>query len=145
MNKEADTMSDPEMARTGPHRPVQGRRRAHRPISLEGLPTAEDLAASPHKGDDADRFSLYTPEQVEAETRNVRLDMSFEEVISVRDQAEMVIACMQQIIRLTRNRDIGSVRQRIDCRREAAGLGAALKFFNGRTPYGYKKKKRPQG
>ena len=65
-------MSDPEMARTGSHRPIQGRRRAHRPTSLEGLPTAEDLVQQPHKGDDADRFSLYTPEQIEAETKDVK-------------------------------------------------------------------------
>lgn len=126
----------------GPYQPVQGRRRAHRPISLDGLPSAEELAQQPHTGDDADRFTLYTPQQITAETRNVRLDITFEEVIHIRDQAEMVIACMQQIIRLTRNRDIGSIRQRVDCRREAAGLGAALKFSNGRTPYGYKKKKK---
>lgn len=137
-------MSDTaDMPRTGrPYRPVQGRRRAHRPISLAGLPTAEDLAASTHKGDDADRFTQYTPAQIEAETRTVRLDITFGEVISIRDQAEMIIANMQEIIRLTRDRDIGSIRQRVDCRREAAGLGAALKFFNGRTPYGYKRKKK---
>lgn len=129
----------------GPYRVTHGRQRAHRPLSLTGLPSAEELASSPHQGEEADRFSLYTPEQVTAETRNVRLDITFEEVIHIRDQAEMVIACMQQIIRLTRNRDIGSIRQRVDCRREAAGLGAALKFSNGRTPYGYKKKKEALG
>lgn len=136
-------MSDVHLS--APHKAARGRQRAHRPLSLTGLPSAEELAQQPHTGDNADRFSLYTPEQITAETRNVRLDITFEEVIHIRDQAEMVIACMQQIIRLTRNRDIGSIRQRVDCRREAAGLGAALKFSNGRTPYGYKKKKRPIG
>lgn len=47
-------MSDVQMTGRDPHRPFQsrrGRERAHRPISIENLPTAEDLAASPHKGD----------------------------------------------------------------------------------------------
>jgi hypothetical protein len=140
MNKEADTMSDPEMARTGPHRPVQGRRRAHRPISLEGLPTAEDLAASPHKGDDADRFSLYTAEQIEAETKDVKICLTFGggagAAMKIRDQAEMVIAAMRAIIEKTRQHDIGSIRQRIEARNEAASLGRALSRFNGRTPHG---------
>lgn len=139
-----DTMSDTDMApRTGSHRPVQGRRRAHRPTSLEGLPTAEDLASAPHKGDDADRFSLYTPEQVEAETKDVKLCITFGQsandpaaVIKIRDQAEMIIAGMRAIIEKTRQHDIGSIRQRIESRAEAASLGRALSRFNGRTPHG---------
>lgn len=42
----------------------------------------------------------------------------------------------------TRKHDIGSIRQRIEARREAASLGAALSLFNGKTPYGYS---RPKG
>jgi hypothetical protein len=122
--------------RTGPHRPVQGRRRAHRPLSLEGLPTAEDLASTPHKGDDADRFTLYTPEQIESETKDVKLSITFGEPIKVRDQAEMIIAGMRAIIEKTRQHDIGSIRQRIESRAEAASLGRALSRFNGRTPHG---------
>ena len=136
-------MSDAHMARSGPYRPAHGRRRAHRPASLEGLPTAEDLASSPHKGDDADRFSLYTPAQIMSETKDVKLCIRFGDgaddpaaVIKVRDQAEMVIAGMRAIIEKTRQHDIGSVRQRIECRAEAASLGRALTRFNGRTPYG---------
>lgn len=118
--------------------------------SLEGLPPPEDLAAAAerHKGDDADRFTLYTPEQIERETRNVRLDIAFGHgpndpgaVIKIRDQAEMIIACMRQIIELTRKHDAGSINQRIECRREAASLGARLTMFNGKTPFGYAKKK----
>lgn len=129
--------------RTGPHRPAQGRRRAHRPTSLEGLPTAEDLAQQPHKGDDADRFTMYTPEQIEAETRDVKICIAFGEgstdpaaVIKIRDQAEMIIAGMRAIIEKTRQHDIGSIRQRIESRAEAASLGRALSRFNGRTPHG---------
>ena len=130
------------MARTGPYRPVQGRRREHRPLSLTGLPTAEELAASPHRGDDADRFTLYTPEQIEAETRDVKLCITFGDVIKVRDQAEMVIAAMRVIIEKTRAHDIGSIRQRVEARGEAASLGRALTRFNGRTPYGDRRKPR---
>jgi hypothetical protein len=136
-------MSDAAMPPTGPYRPGPGRRRAHRPLSLEGLPTAEEEAqhAERHKGDAADRFTLYRPEQIEQETRTVRLDMSFGDVVKIRDQAEMVIACMQLVIGKTREHDIGSVRQRIGARAEAASLGRALALFNGKRPYGYSKKK----
>lgn len=118
--------------------------------SLEGLPSPEEVAqnAARHKGGDADRFTLYTPEQIERETRNVRLDIAFGvgphdpgAVIKIRDQAEMIIACMQEIIRLTRKHDAGSIIQRIECRREAASCGARLTMFNGKTPFGYAKKK----
>lgn len=128
-------------AQKGPYKPVQGRRRAHRPLSLEGLPTAEDLASSPHKGDDADRFTLYTAEQVEQEARTVRLDIAFTDPIKIRDQFEMILAAARIIMEKTRQHDIGSIRQRIDARREAASLGRALARFNGKTPYGDSKKK----
>lgn len=134
-------MSDTTVsAQRSPHRPVQGRRRAHRPVSVEGLPTPEDLAASPHTGDAADRFSLYTPEQVEAETKDVKICLTFGggagAAMKIRDQAEMIIAGMRAIIEKTRQHDIGSIRQRIEARGEAASLGRALSRFNGRTPHG---------
>lgn len=134
--------STAEDSNAGPYRPGHGRRRAHRPVSVEGLPTPQELADQRHKGEAADRFSLYTPEQVTQETRTVRLDMSFGDLVKIRDQAEMVIACMQQILTTTRRHDIGSIRQRIEARREAASLGSALTFTNGKTPYGYTRKKR---
>jgi hypothetical protein len=137
-------MSDADMARTGPHRPIHGRRRSHREISLEGTPTPEELAQNGerHKGDDADRFTLYTPEQIDKETVDVKLCITFGDVIKVRDQAEMIIAGMRAIIEKTRNHDIGSIRQRIECRAEAASVGRALTRFNGRTPWGDWKPKR---
>lgn len=131
-----------EEAATGPYRRPHGRSRAHRPVSITGLPTAEELAQQPHTGEDADRFSLYTPDQIAQETRSVRLDITFEDVIKVRDQAEMVMACMRQIIQMTRKHDIGSVRQRIEARQEAASVGRALSRFNGKTPYGEARRKR---
>ncbi|HEX7741393.1 MAG TPA: hypothetical protein VF442_02975 [Sphingobium sp.] len=137
-------MSDHEMARRPPFQQNQyARRRAHRPLDIaDTLPSQEELDSVPHKGDAADRFTLYSPEQIEAETRTVRLDVSFEDVIKIRDQAEMIIEACKIIIARTRAHDIGSIRQRIECRGEAASLGRALSRFNGKTPYGDTKKKR---
>lgn len=127
--------------RTGPYRKGHGRQRAHRPISITDLPSPEEVAQQPHKGDDADRFTLYTPEQIEDETRNVRLDLSFGNVMKIRDQAEMIMAALRLVIEKTRDHDIGSIRQRIEARREADSLRRVLARFNGKTPHGdYKKK-----
>lgn len=133
------------MAPTGPYRPQHGRRRSHRPESLDGLPSEADLAAARerHKGDAADRFTLYTPEQIGHETKDVKLTITFGDVIKVRDQAEMIIAGMRAIIEKTRQHDLGSIRQRIESRAEAASVGRALTRFNGRVPYGEWKPKKP--
>lgn len=143
-------MSDTQEGQNVPHKRKRYPLERGMRQSLDGLPTAEELAqhAAQHRGDNADRFTLYTPEQIERETRNVRLDIAFGAgpddpgaVIKIRDQAEMIIACMRQIIELTRKHDAGSINQRIECRREAASLGARLTMFNGKTPFGYAKKK----
>ncbi len=135
-------MSDTHMARSGPYRQPHGRRRAHRPISVDGLPSPEELASMPHKGEAADRFSLYTPEQIAQLTRNAKIEMTFSEPIKIRDQAEMIKACMEVVIQLTRGHQIGTIRQRIETRREIGSLVERLTIFNGKTPYGYRKKKR---
>jgi hypothetical protein len=122
------------MPRSGPYRPVQGRRRAHRPISLEGPPTAQELAQQPHTGEEADRLSLYRPDQIDIDTRTVRLDITFRDVARFREQAEMVVACMQEIIRLSKSHDLGSIKQRIYARMEADSLRRALAKFNGKKP-----------
>lgn len=139
-------MSDatPVPPRTGAYRPKPLRHRAHRPVSLAGLPSPEEIAdaAERHEGDEADRFSLYTPEQIEALTKTAKIAMTFEEPLKIRDQAEMILACMRVVIELTRRHKIGGVRQRIETRREIASLVERLTLLNGRTPYGYRKKKR---
>ena len=138
-------MTDTTMANKGPYRGFRHRQARGTKTSLDGLPEPEELAlaAERHKGDDADRFTLYTPEQIESETKDVKLCLTFGKgaddpaaVIKVRDQAEMIIAGMRAIIEKTRQHDIGSVRQRIESRAEAASLGRALSRFNGRTPHG---------
>ncbi len=135
-------MSDTHTAPRSPYKPGFGRRRAHRPVSVEGLPTAEELAAVPHKGEAADRFTLYTPEQVDQETRNVRLDISFGDALKIRDQAEMIIAALRVVIEITRKHDVGSIRQRIETRREADSLRRVLARFNGKQPHGDTYRKR---
>ena len=115
-------------------------------INLGGLPSQEELDHAA-QGDDAegsrqDRFSLFSPEQITQETRTVRLDVSFGDVLKIRDQCEMIMAACRIIMEKTRQHDIGSVRQRIDSRREAASLGRALARFNGKVPYGDTPKKK---
>ena len=139
-------MSDatPVPPRAGAYRPKPLRHRAHRPISITGMPSPEEIAdaAERHEGDEADRFSLYTPEQIEALTKTAKIAMTFDEPLKIRDQAEMILACMRVVIELTRRHKIGGVRQRIETRREIASLVERLTLLNGRTPYGYRKKKR---
>jgi hypothetical protein len=148
-------MSDPTVAsHKGPYRSDHWRRTRGSKTNLGGLPRPEELAqaAERHKDDDADRFTLYTPQQVEAETKDVKICLTFGKgaddpaaVIKIRDQAEMIIAGMRTIIDKTRQHDIGSIRQRVESRAEAASLGRALSRFNGRTPYGDSKPKARRG
>jgi hypothetical protein len=84
--------------------------------------------------DQREAAPLWTPEQLEIETRTVRFDMTFGDVVKLRDQAEMIAACMAEIIKLSRQHDLGSHRQRINARREADGLRRTLARFNGKKP-----------
>lgn len=127
------------------------RRRSHRlgrerigHISPDKLPSATEQAdhAERHQGEDADRFPLYTPAQIDEETRDVKLCISFGEVLRIRDQAEMVILAMKEIIELTRDHNLGSTKQRLQSHHTAKVLGRALTRLNGRTPYGEYRKKR---
>lgn len=117
----------------------QGRRRKYGPYDVTKPPTDEELdGQTPEQRED---FSLFSPQQLEQETRTVRLDISFGDVIKIRDQCEMIMSACRIIMEKTRQHDIGPERQRVDCRREAASLGRALTRFNGRTPYGDTRKK----
>ncbi len=116
----------------------QGRRRKFGPYNTDKPPTDEELAG---QTPEQHAFSLFTAEQIEQETRTVRLDITFGDVIKIRDQCEMILSACRIIMEKTRQHDIGSERQRVDCRREAASLGRALTRFNGKTPYGDTKKK----
>lgn len=112
-------------------------------ISIDPTPTAENRQLPDHPtGEHADQFSALYPRELDQETRNVRLDMSFDEPIKIRDQAQMILVAMQEIIELTKKHDLGSKAQRMQCRYTAAVLGRTLSRFNGKTPYGDTVKKK---
>lgn len=133
-------MSDVAMPHKGPYRPKPGQRRQIGTVSVTNLPSGDELAsqvqADDPTGERVDRYSLFTPDQIEDETKNVRLDISFGDVAKVRDQAEMIIACMHEIIKKTREHKIGSIRQRIEARAEADSLRRVMARFNGKCPHG---------
>lgn len=120
---------------TGPYS-GRGRKRRYGPVDLTNTPSEADLDAQRHTHEAADRYSMFTPQQIAEETRTVRLDMTFGDVIKVRDQAEMVIACMQAIIGKTRDHRLGSIRQRVEARAEADSLRRVMARFNGKCPHG---------
>lgn len=140
-----DTLTEERVVAGNTWRPRgRGRKRKYGPDKITTLPSEADLASQPHTHEAADRYSLFTPQQIEDETRNVRFDMTFGDVVKIRDQAEMVMACMREIIQKTREHDIGSVRQRIEARREAQSLSRVITRFNGKCPRGdWKPKKKP--
>lgn len=128
--------------------PNFNRRRWGRPkigaYSMDKPPTPEEVsrALERHKGDDADRFTLYSPEQIAVATKEARIAMTFDEPVKIRDQAEMIMEAMKVVIRLTRDHDRGSINQRIEARREIGSLVERLTLFNNKTPYGYRKRNR---
>jgi len=125
-------------------RPYKGRQRKYGPYDTGKPPTEDELDEQAQSGDDADKYSLFTPQQIEDETRNVRLDVSFGDVVKIRDQAEMIMACMREIIQMTRQHDLGSIRQRVQARREGQSLSRVLARFNGKCPRGDWKPKKKQ-
>jgi hypothetical protein len=136
------------MSDATPYKPSQWRKNRGSKVSITGLPSQEEL--DQQTPEQAERYPLYTREQIEAETRDVKLCITFgrgtddpASVIKIRDQAELIMAGMRSIIETTRKHDSGSVNQRIEARAIAASLGRVLTRFNGRTPYGdWKPKKR---
>lgn len=93
-------------------------------------------------GEKADRFNVWKGEALEQETRNVRLDLSFGDPISIRDQAEMIIGIMNDVIAKTREHHLGEINQRIEARRVADYGRRQLARFNGKTPHGDTYRKR---
>lgn len=67
---------------------TRGRRRKYGPIDLTKPPTEEELnGQTPQQRED---YSLFSPQQIEQETRTVRLDISFGDVVKIRDQMEIL-------------------------------------------------------
>lgn len=94
-------------------------------------------------GEHADRFSTFFPEEIEQETRNVRIDLTFGSPIDIRRQAQMVIGFMQDAIAKTKEHHLGEIKQRIEARRIIDAGRRQLARFNGKQPHGdtYKKPK----
>lgn len=116
-----------------------GKRRKYEGYNTDKSPVESDLDSQ--TPEQADRFPLYTPDQIEMDTATVQLRLTFEEPIQIRDQCEMIAEACRIIIALTRKHDLGSVRQRVECRREARSLSKALVRFNGGYPRGVWKPK----
>ena len=93
-------------------------------------------------GERADRFSTYAPNEIEAETRAVRLDLSFLDVIAIRDQCSMIIAAMTEIQAITTEHHKGAIKQRMECRRVADAVRRTLARSKGQVPRGDTKPKR---
>lgn len=95
-------------------------------------------------GEHADRFPEFDREHIRQETRSVRLDISFEDrdPINIRQQAEMVIGFMQDVIDKTRESPLGQIKIRMQARAIADAGRRQLARFNGKTPHGDTSKKR---
>lgn len=106
------------------------RKRKYVGYNPDSLPTDEEIMAqSPRQREE---FPLFTPKQLAHETRNVRLDISFEDVVKIRDQADMITEVMYQIRLVTKRHPRGASYQRVGARREAASCARALNILNGK-------------
>lgn len=93
-------------------------------------------------GEHADRFHVFQQEALEAETRTVRLDMSFKDIMDIRRQAEMIKGFLDDIIAKTHDHHEGEINQRMRARQIADACRRQLARFNGKTPHGDTAKKK---
>ncbi len=100
------------------------------------------VVAKDPQAEHADRYSIWSGEALEQETRNVRLDMAFGDPISIRDQAELLISIMRDIITKTKEPHLGEIKQRIEARRIADFGRRHLTRLNGKMPSGTRKVKK---
>jgi hypothetical protein len=87
-------------------------------------------------GERADRFSPWHGETLAMETRNVRIDMSFGDVMAIRQQAEMIKGFMDDVIAVTSEPHLGDIKQRMQARQAADAGRRQLARFNGKKPRG---------
>lgn len=89
-------------------------------------------------GEHADRFPEFDDEHIRQETRNVRLDIAFEDrdPVNIRQQAEMAIGFLRDVIDKTKESHLGQIKIRIEARRIADAGRRQLARFNGKTPHG---------
>lgn len=82
---------------------------------------------------EADPRTLYD-EEIERDTRNVRLDLSFGDPIKIRDQMSVLRDAADEIIAITKRREYDDITARRWARRQAAALSRTLARMNGKTP-----------
>lgn len=82
---------------------------------------------------EVDPRTLYDQE-IEQDTRNVRLDMSFKDVIRTRDQAKLIREVMDEIIELTTRRELDDITARRWARKKVATIARTLSRLHGKVP-----------
>ena len=76
---------------------------------------------------------------IDALTRPVRLEISFDDPIKTRQQIEALQAALVEALVVTQDHGRGINRQRMDLRSIIKGAAEVLVYMNGKTPTGKKK------
>ena len=76
---------------------------------------------------------------VDALTRPVRLEISFDDPIRTREQIQALQAALVEALVVTQDHGRGINRQRMDLRSIIKGAAEVLVYMNGKTPTGKKK------
>jgi hypothetical protein len=83
--------------------------------------------------------TLLTADYVDAMTRPVRLEISFDDPIHTRQQIEALQAALVEALVVTQDHGRGINRQRMDLRNIIKSAAEVLVYMNGKTPTGKKK------
>ena len=99
---------------------------------LAGDPAIPTLAAD-GKG------PYYDPATLDALTRPVRIEISFEDPIKTRQQLEVLMGICTEVLVVTGQHELGISRQRLRAREIMKSGADALTYMSGKTPTGRKK------
>lgn len=80
-----------------------------------------------------------TPDYIEAMTRPVRVEISFEDPIATRRQIEALQAALVEALVVTQEHGRGINRQRLDLRNIVKNAAEVLLYMRGKAPSGKKK------
>ncbi len=83
--------------------------------------------------------TLLAADYVDALTRPVRLELSFDDPIATRRQIEALQAALVEALVVTQDHGRGINRQRMDLRNIIKSAAEVLVYMNGKTPTGKKK------
>lgn len=81
----------------------------------------------------------FDPETIDALTRPVRLEVTFDDPIKTRQQLDMLAGAIEEAKALTYQHDLGIMRQRLRLREVMKTAADTLTYLNGKTPAGRKK------